>query len=257
MSRIDIVQFPYLSDNYGVLLHDRHTQQTVAIDAGQDKAYNEALDSRKWSLSQIWVTHHHWDHTDGINALYERWHCEVIGPAKHSTAPIAHLSTGLEAGDTLQFADMSVEILHTPGHTLDMINYYLPSENILFAGDTLFSLGCGRVFEGDMDMMSQSMNKISELPDETIIYCSHEYTQANGKFALSVDADNQMLISRINQVELLIKQGKPTIPTNLKLEKQTNPFLRTSSPAIQNTLGLKNAGEAELFAALRAAKDKF
>ncbi len=257
MSRIDIVQFPYLSDNYGVLLHDRHTQQTVAIDAGQDKAYNEALDSREWSLSQIWVTHHHWDHTDGINALYERWHCEVIGPAKHSTAPIAHLSTGLEAGDTLQFADMSVEILHTPGHTLDMINYYLPSENILFAGDTLFSLGCGRVFEGDMDMMSQSMNKISELPDETIIYCSHEYTQANGKFALSVDEDNQTLISRINEVEKLIKEGKPTIPTNLKLEKQTNPFLRTSSPALQNKLGLENASEAELFAALRAAKDNF
>jgi hydroxyacylglutathione hydrolase len=108
-----------------------------------------------------------------------------------------------------------------------------------------------------MDMMSQSISKISALPVETIIYCSHEYTQANGKFALSVDADNQMLISRINEVELLIKQGKPTIPTNLKLEKQTNPFLRTSSPAIQNKLGLKNASEAELFAALRAAKDNF
>lgn len=257
MSRIEIVQFPYLSDNYGVLLHDSYTQQTVAIDAGDDIAYNQALDSKGWRLSQIWVTHHHWDHTDGINALYERWQCDVIGPAKHSANPIAHLSTGLMEGDIFQFADMPVEILHTPGHTLDMINYYLSSENILFAGDTLFSLGCGRVFEGTMDMMSQSVSKISALPDETIIYCSHEYTQANGKFALSVDADNQMLISRINEVELLIKQGKPSIPTNLKLEKQTNPFLRASSPAIQNKLGLKNASEAELFAALRAAKDNF
>ena len=257
MSRIEIVQFPYLSDNYGVLLHAGHTRQTVAIDAGEDTAYNQALDSKEWHLSQIWVTHHHWDHTDGINALYERWQCDVIGPAKHSANPISHLSTGLEEGDIFQFADMPVEILHTPGHTLDMINYCLPSENILFAGDTLFSLGCGRVFEGTMDMMSQSVNKISALPDETIIYCSHEYTQANGKFALSVEADNQMLISRINEVELLIKQGKPTIPTNLKLEKQTNPFLRTSSPAIRNKLGLKNASEAELFAALRAAKDNF
>ena len=257
MSRIEIVQFPYLSDNYGVLLHDNYTQKTVAIDAGDDKAYNEALDREGWGLSQIWVTHHHWDHTDGINALYKHWQCEVIGPAKHSTTPIAHLSTGLEAGDTFQFADVPVEILHTPGHTLDMINYYLPSENIFFAGDTLFSLGCGRVFEGDMDMMSRSMNKILELPDETMIYCSHEYTQANGKFALSVEADNQFLISRINEVEELIKEGKPTIPTNLRIEKQANPFLRTSSLALKKKLGLENSSAAQVFAALRAAKDNF
>ena len=257
MSRIEIVQFPYLSDNYGVLLHDSHTHQTIAIDAGEDTAYNQALDLKGWSLSQIWVTHHHWDHTNGIKALYERWQCEVIGPSKHSTTPIAHLSKKLEAGDTFQFADVSVEILHTPGHTLDMINFYLTSENILFTGDTLFSLGCGRVFEGDMDMMSRSINKISALPDETIIYCSHEYTQANGKFALSVDGDNQLLISRMNEVEMLINEGEPTIPTNLRLEKQTNPFLRTSSAAIRKRLGLENASEASVFAALRAAKDNF
>ena len=257
MSRIEIVQFSYLSDNYGVLLNDSQTQQTVAIDAGEAEAYNEALDKRGWSLSQIWVTHHHWDHTDGINALYERWECGVIGPAKHSASPIAHLSTGLQEGDSFQFADMSVEILHTPGHTLDMINFYLPSENILFAGDTLFSLGCGRVFEGDMEMMFRSMNKISALPDETIIYCSHEYTQANGKFALSVDTDNVFLTDRLNEVKTLLNEGNPTIPTNLKLEKQTNPFLRTSSSSIKKRLGIETASEAEVFAALRIAKDNF
>ena len=257
MSRIEIVQFSYLSDNYGILLNDSQTQQTVAIDAGDAKAYDEVLDKRGWSLSQIWVTHHHWDHTDGINELYERWNCEVIGPAKYSTSPIAHLSTGLLEGDSFQFADVSVEILHTPGHTLDMINFYLPSENILFVGDTLFSLGCGRVFEGDMEMMFKSINKISELPDETIIYCSHEYTEANGKFASSVDSDNLFLTYRLNEVETLLNEGNPTIPTNLRLEKQTNPFLRTSSASIKKGLGLTTASEVEVFAALRIAKDKF
>ena len=243
------------SDNY---IWTMESEGKIAIaDPGDAKPVHEYIKKTGYVLTDVLITHHHWDHTDGINALYERWQCDVIGPAKHSANPIAHLSTGLVEGDIFQFADMPVEILHTPGHTLDMINYYLPSENILFTGDTLFSLGCGRVFEGTKDMMSQSVSKISALPDETIIYCSHEYTQANGKFALSVDADNQMLISRINEVELLIKQGKPSIPTNLKLEKQTNPFLRASSPAIQNKLGLKNASEAELFAALRAAKDNF
>ena len=138
-----------------------------------------------------------------------------------------------------------------------MINFYLPSENILFSGDTLFSLGCGRVFEGDMNMMYNSINKISALPDKTTIYCSHEYTQANGKFAINVEGDNKSLIARINQVEELIAANKPTIPTTLELEKQTNPFLRTSSPSIRNKLGLKNASEVEVFSALRTAKYNF
>ena len=257
MSRIEIIQFKYLSDNYGVLLHDKHTKKTVAIDAGDETSYNTALDAQGWQLSEIWVTHHHWDHTDGIQGLYERWQCKVIGPAKDSTVPIAHLSQGITEGNSFLFADETVKVIHTPGHTLDMINFYLPSENILFSGDTLFSLGCGRVFEGDMNMMYNSINKISALPDKTTIYCSHEYTKANGKFALNVEGDNKSLVARMNQVEELIAANKPTIPTILELEKQTNPFLRTSSPSIRNKLGLKNASEVEVFSALRTAKDNF
>ena len=257
MSRIEIALFNYLSDNFGFLLHDKHTEKTVAIDAGDAACYNEVLDKNGWHLSEIWVTHHHWDHTDGINSLYKRWNCKVIGPANNSTVPIAHLSQGLTEKDSFLFADSPVKILHTPGHTLDMINFYLPSENIFFSGDTLFSLGCGRVFEGNMDMMYRSLNKISVLPSKTRIYCSHEYTKANGKFALSVETQNEALISRINEVDELVAANKPTIPTNLELEKQTNPFLRTSSPLIREKFNLLNSSDIEVFSALRKAKDTF
>ena len=257
MAPIKIVQFPYLSDNYGILLHDEDSQQTIAIDAGDADAYNHILQSRGWILSQIWVTHHHWDHTDGIKELYQRWKCEVIGPKAHSQAPIAHLSHGLRADDTLQFGNSLVQILHTPGHTLDMINYYFPEEKILFSGDTLFSLGCGRVFEGDMDMMYHSLCQFLTLPDDISIYCSHEYTRANGRFALTVDAENQDLISRMSEVEKLLDAGQPTIPTNLGIEKKTNPFLRTSDSSIRKKHGLENASASDVFAALRTAKDNF
>ena len=257
MSRIEIVQFPYLSDNYGVLIHDKNTKKTVAIDAGDALSYDKALDEKGWNLSEIWITHHHWDHTDGIDSLYKRWHCKVIGPANHSTVPIKHLSEGVTEKDSFLFAEYPVKVLHTPGHTLDMINFYLPSENILFSGDTLFSLGCGRVFEGNMSMMYDSLNKISALPNKTTIYCSHEYTKANAKFALSVEPQNKALVSRFNEVEELVTSNKPTIPTNLELEKKTNPFLRTSSPSIREKLNLSNASNSEVFSALRKAKDKF
>ena len=130
MSRIEIIQFKYLSDNYGILLHDKHTKKTVAIDAGDKASYNKALDAQGWQLSEIWVTHHHWDHTDGIQGLYERWQCKVIGPAKDSTVPIAHLSQGITEGNSFLFADSTVKVIHTPGHTLDMINFYLPSHQV-------------------------------------------------------------------------------------------------------------------------------
>ena len=257
MSRIEIVQFKYLSDNYGVLLHDKNSKKTVAIDAGDAISYDKALDKKGWHLSEIWITHHHWDHTDGIDSLYKRWSCKVIGPANYSTVPIMHLSDGMTEKDSFLFAESPVKILHTPGHTLDMINFYLPSENILFSGDTLFSLGCGKVFEGNMDMMYNSLTKISALPNKTMIYCSHEYTNANGKFALSVEPENKTLISRFNEVKELVTLDKPTIPTNLALEKKTNPFLRTSSPSIRENLNLSSATESEVFSALRKAKDKF
>ena len=243
------------SDNY---IWTMESEGKIAIvDPGDAKPIHEYIKKTGYVLTDVLITHHHWDHTDGIQGLYERWQCKVIGPAKDSTVPIAHLSQGITEGNSFLFAESTVKVIHTPGHTLDMINFYLPSENILFSGDTLFSLGCGRVFEGDMNMMYNSINKISALPDKTTIYCSHEYTIANGKFALNVEGDNKSLIARINQVEELIAANKPTIPTTLELEKQTNPFLRTSSPSIRNKLGLKNASEVEVFSALRTAKDNF
>ena len=257
MSRIEVTQFKYFSDNYGFLVHDKHCGKTIAIDAGDANSYNKALDEKGWHLSEIWVTHHHWDHTDGIDGLYKRWRCKVVGPANHSTIPISHLSEGMIEGDSFLFAEAPVKILHTPGHTLDMINFYLPSENILFSGDTLFSLGCGKVFEGNMEMMYESLTKISTLPNKTKIYCSHEYTKANGKFALVIEPKNEDLISRFDEVKKLVNSDKPTIPTNLELEKKTNPFLRTSSPSIREKLNLPNAGDSEVFSALREAKDKF
>jgi hydroxyacylglutathione hydrolase len=255
MSALEISQYAYLSDNYGVLLHSAATGETAAIDAGDGAALLAVLKEKGWKLTDLFITHHHADHTGGLAEVKAATACRVTGPRQHSR--IVGLDRLVEDGDTLQFAGCEVQVIHTPGHTTDMLNYYLPTEGIVFTGDTLFALGCGRLFEGNAEMMWQSLGKLMALPRETVVYCSHEYTLANAEFAVTVDPDNQALRQRMATIQSLRAEGKPTVPSTLAEELATNPFLRANDPAIRQHLKMADADDAEVFAEIRARKDNF
>ena len=256
MSKLEYHLFPYLADNYGVLVHSPQTGETVCIDCGETQAYLDALATKNWKLSEIWVTHHHWDHTDGVVELKEKTGAKVIGPRDQSK-PIKGLDVLLSEGDGYRFAGYDVEILHTPGHTLDMLNFYLPEEKVIFTGDTLFSLGCGRIFEGTQPMMWESLSKLARLPAETIVYSAHEYTIANADFALTIDPENKALALRVEEIKKLRAANLPTVPSTIGLELETNPFLRSGSVDIRKHLGMLDASDAEVFAEIRTKKDRF
>ncbi len=253
---LEIHQFPYGDDNYGVLLHCHNSGETAMVDAGDADAGEEALARTGWSLSQIWITHHHGDHTAGLAALKAAHNAHVIGPAT-GKKPVAGVNQQVDESAHFAFASREVRVLTTPGHTLDMTNFYLPSEKLVFTGDTLFAMGCGRLFEGNAPMMWASLNKLMALPDDTTIYCSHEYTVENATFALSVDPNNQTLIDRAQQVTDLRIAGEPTVPTIMSLEKATNPFLRAGDPDIRSILEMPNDSDAAVFAEIRRRKDNF
>ncbi len=256
MTKLDVHQFEYLSDNYGVLIHDAESGETAAIDAGEAAPLLDALKETGWNLTHLFITHHHFDHTGGLAEVKSETGCQVLGPKVQST-PISGLDILLSDGDEFQFAGRDVKVMSTPGHTTDMINFYIPSEKLIFTGDTLFALGCGRVFEGTAEMMWDSLSKFFDLPEDTHVYCGHEYTLANAKFALSVDPDNEMLRARCTEVEVLRAEGKHTVPSLLGEELLTNPFLRAADPAIRKTLGMESASDAEVFAEIRKRKDNF
>lgn len=254
---MDVFQFAYNNDNYGVLLHDVKTGATACVDAGDADATLAALAQKGWSLTEIWITHHHWDHTDGLEALKAATGAMVRGPQYVSAKPIAGLDETYSDGDSFSFAGEAVQIIHTPGHTLDMINFYLPESLLLFSGDTLFVMGCGRIFEGTPAQMHESLQKLAALPDDVLVYCAHEYTLASADFALSIDAANEALINRVEIVQTLRNQGEATVPTMMAIEKATNPFLRAHDPAIRAHLGLENATDEDVFTAIRKAKDNY
>lgn len=256
---LEIHLFAYLSDNYGVLLHDPASGETVAVDAGDGDAYLAALKEKGWTLTQLWITHHHWDHTQGLEQIKAVTGCTVIGPEENSKT-IAGLDAWLKDGDTFEFAGRKVHIIATPGHTTDMINFHLPEEGpggIVFTGDTLFTLGCGRIFEGTPQMMWDSLRKLMALPPQTVVYSAHEYTLANAKFALSVDPGNTLLQARAKSFEAMRARGEATVPTTMAEELQTNPFLRASDPDIRKLLAMETAGDAEVFTEIRRRKDSF
>lgn len=254
MSALEIILLPCLSDNYCVLLH-APTGETAAIDAPDAAAIEKALDARGWTLTDLFITHHHTDHTGGIGALRERYGCKVTGPAGEGDR-IAGMDCMVSEATPFTWARFSVRVIETPGHTLGHIVYVLPDENLAFTGDTLFALGCGRIFEGDAEGMWESLQKLMELPDSTNIYCGHEYTAANGRFALGVEPENQLLVARMSEITALRAQNKPTVPTTLAAEKATNPFLRVNSTAIRARLGLERAPEWAVFKRLRELKNK-
>ena len=249
---LEIHQFPCRSDNYGVLLHDAASGQTASIDAPDKGEVLDAIEDKGWGLSHIFTTHHHPDHVDGNDFLKERYGCEIIGPA---TENIPGRDRAVSGGDTFEWAGREIRVIDTPGHTAGEVSYYMPADKLLFAGDTLFAMGCGRLFEGTPAHMWASMQRLLELPDDTIVYAGHEYTLANARFAVTVDPDNERLRERLAQVERLREDGRPTLPTTMGLERETNPFLRVGDREIRSALDMIDATDVEVFAKVRALKD--
>jgi hydroxyacylglutathione hydrolase len=251
-----IEQFPCRSDNFGVLIHNPDSDVTAAIDAPELGPIKAALDKHRWRLDTILATHHHADHTEANLALKAEFGCTIIGPAGEA-AKIPGIDRAVSEGDRLDFGTSQIEVIETPGHTLGHITYWMPAETVAFVGDTLFAVGCGRVIEGTYEMMWDSLAKLLRLPDDTDIYCGHEYTEANIRFALTVDPDNPDLRSRERIVRDRRAAGKATLPTTMLLEKQTNPFLRVDDQEIRAKLRMPRATAAEVFAELRKRKDNF
>ena len=256
MTPLQIVQLTVRGDNFAVLVHDHDSGATAAIDAPEAAPIRAELDARGWTLTHILVTHKHMDHIEGIPALTQSGGVEVIGPRK-SAAATGLYDAEVGEGDSFDFAGRTVSVLETPGHTLDHVSYHIADDGLAFVGDTLFALGCGRVFEGTPAMMWESLNKLRALPDDTEVYCGHEYTLSNGRFAVTVDPDNQTLADRLNEVEALRAGDLPTLPTTIGLEKRTNPFLRADRPELAAAVGLPASDAVAVFAEIRARKDRF
>ncbi|MCB1646560.1 MAG: hydroxyacylglutathione hydrolase [Pseudomonadales bacterium] len=256
MAKLEVHQFPCLNDNYGYLLHDSESGLTAAIDTPEIAPIEAALAAKNWKLTHIFNTHHHADHSGGNLALKEKWQCTIIGSAPDADR-IPGIDIRVADGDEFNFGNHRVRVFDVSGHTIGHIAFYCPDDDILFSGDALFSLGCGRLFEGTPAQMWTSLQKLMDLPDDTLVYCAHEYTQANARFALSVEPDNADLQARAAEIDRLRAEGKPTVPSSLGLEKATNPFLRPASPALQRTIDMEGRDLTEVFAETRSRKDTF
>lgn len=255
MPKLDIHQFLCLKDNYGVLVHDPASGATAAIDAPDAAAVKRALDGKGWRLSHIFVTHHHGDHTGGIPALKAEYGPEVFGPAAEAER-IPGLDRIVHDGDRIPFGPASVRVLETPGHTMGHVSYWIPEADIAFVGDTLFAMGCGRVLEGNHEMMWASLKRIAGLPSQTMLYCGHEYTEANARFALTIEPENAALQARAAAVAKMRAEGLATLPTKLADELETNVFLRPHSYAIRNRLGMRMEADWRVFGEIRNRKNK-
>ncbi len=255
MSKLVIEQFPCLSDNYAVLIHDAEAGVTASIDAPDADAILRRLAEKGWRLTHLLITHHHNDHTGGNLKLKEATDCTIIGP-KAEAERIPGIDHAVGEGDVITFGHFDIKVLDTPGHTVGHIAYWIPEARAVFVGDTLFAMGAGRIFEGNAEMMWNSLKKLTQLPPDTEIYCGHEYTVANAQFALTVDPDNLALQNRAKEVDQLRAKGQPTVPTRLDRELETNPFLRPNVTAIRARLGMPFAPDWKVFAEIRARKNK-
>lgn len=256
MSALQVRQFPCLDDNYGYLIHDPDTGETATIDTPDAEVILAQAAEAGWTITQIWNTHHHFDHAGGNEAIIAATGAKVVGPS-YDTQRIPSIDTPVGDGDTIRLGTKEAEVWFTPGHTLGHIVYIFRGEQKVFVGDTLFALGCGRLFEGSPQQMWTSLSRLADLPDETLVFCAHEYTQANAAFALSVDPDNTDLQAYSHQVDRERARGEPTVPTTIGAEKAANPFLRAKDPALRARLGLETAPDDEVFAEVRRRKDSF
>jgi hydroxyacylglutathione hydrolase len=254
MTALKIHQFACRKDNYGVLVHTENGL-TASIDAPDAAAVTAALKETGWALTHILTTHHHADHTAGNLELKERTACTIIGP-RAEAARIPGIDIEVSEGDPLSLGGHDIQVLDTPGHTAGHISYWLRQDGVAFVGDTLFAMGCGRVLEGNNEMMWHSLSKLAKLPPETEIYCGHEYTLANARFGLMIEPGNESLQRRAHEVEALQAEGKPALPTRLDLELQTNVFLRPHIAAIRNHLGMGAAADWRVFGEIRDRKNR-
>ncbi|WP_174843485.1 hydroxyacylglutathione hydrolase [Thalassococcus sp. S3] len=253
---LDIVTVPCLSDNYAFLAHDAETGDTALVDAPEAAPILDALDARGWRLSHALITHHHYDHVDGLKEILAKHPAQVVGHQKDA-ARLPPLDIALNDGDTIRIGSEDGMVMDVSGHTVGHVAYHFPTSKAVFTADSLMALGCGRVFEGTMPQMWNSLSKLSALPGDTLVYSGHEYTKANGAFAITIEPENPDLISRIQQVDEARAAGQPTVPSLLSLEHATNPFLRAAVPHLQHSIGMDGADPAEVFAEIRRRKDNF
>ena len=256
MSKLEIEPVPCLRDNYAWLVFDRGEGVCAIVDPSESEPVKRALESRGLKLTHILNTHHHPDHVGGNLALKEAFGATVVGPGKDA-ARIPGIGVGVEEDDVYPLGSHAARVLEIPAHTRGHIAFWFERDMALFTGDTLFAMGCGRLFEGDPPTMWSSLSKLKALPEATRFYCGHEYTEANGRFALTIEPNNHDLVARMEEVLVMRAKGLPTLPATLGIEKKTNPFLRPDSTEIRRTLGLERATDVDVFAETRRRKDKF
>ncbi|MFT5775261.1 hydroxyacylglutathione hydrolase [Hyphomonas sp.] len=250
-----IHQFPCLNDNYGFLAHDSASGETAAIDTPDAQKYLAEAAAKGWTITQIWNTHWHPDHAGGNLAIRDATACTITGPAAEAEK-IPGIDRAVKTGDVVKLGNIEAKVIDVPGHTLGHIAYHLPTESVAFVGDAVFALGCGRVFEGNPKMMWQSLTRLKGLPPETALYCAHEYTASNARFAVTVDPGNEALAAYVNEINDKRARNEWTVPTQLSRELATNPFLRADDPALQAAMG--HPGDAvATFAEIRGRKDRF
>ena len=256
MPNLDIHQIPVLNDNYVYLCRDPVTGACAAVDPAVAPPVLDALDRLGWKLSHILNTHAHGDHTGGNLELKRATGCRIIG-ARADSGAIPGMDVPVSEGDEVAIGSQTAKVFEVPGHTRGHIAYWFEDSKALFCGDTLFALGCGRMFEGTAQQMWSSLTKLRALPGDARVFCAHEYTNANADFALSVDPDNPALLARAKEIQALCKAGKPTVPSTLAEEISTNPFLRADDTALQQAAGLAGRDAVSVFAEIRRRKDNF
>jgi hydroxyacylglutathione hydrolase len=253
---LEIVIIPVLTDNYIYLIHDRVSHETAAVDPALAQPVLDVLEQNSWQLTYIWNTHHHSDHVGGNLQLKQHTNCKIIG-AQADSGRIPGIDEGVNEGDVVSLGSHKAFVIATPGHTRAHIVYHFAKDNILFCGDTLFVMGCGRLFEGTAEQLWQSLQKLKALPESTKVYCTHEYTQTNGRFALTVEPENRRLRERMLEVDKLRSNNQPTVPTTITDELATNPFFREDSLSIRASVDMPFSKPAEVFATIRRMKDSF
>lgn len=256
MADPQIITIPCLKDNYAFLLHDPDTGDTACIDVPEGGPIEAVLAAHQWTLSRILITHHHWDHVQDAEALAKRTGAEVWGSGAdaHRLPP---LDKALAEGDTFQIGRSRVAVMDTSGHCDNHLAFHVPDAGVVFTADSLMAMGCGRLFEGTPAQMHASLSRIAALPPATLVCSGHEYTAANARFALTIEPDNSDLISRVEHITAARAAGQPTVPSTLAEELATNPFLRAHLPGIAAALDMSDADPVDVFASLRAKKDRF